>query len=178
MSATRSGFWTPSPSLTRCAPPAPWACRPLRSGASAPKTIRSGRSGTPPSKSDPVKELAEVDPGHDVDTEGEGDILRVSRARSPAIAPSRWTTTTTIPSQYLSVISRDDGLLPAVLHGRAVRLPSQTGGHHLRRWARPRMDAEDSRRPQALQRQGHFLHDRRDRPGQRRRHAACLPRRP
>jgi cellulose synthase/poly-beta-1,6-N-acetylglucosamine synthase-like glycosyltransferase/peptidoglycan/xylan/chitin deacetylase (PgdA/CDA1 family)/spore germination protein YaaH len=32
-----------------------------------------------PLKSDPVKELARVDPGYDVDTEGEGDILRITR---------------------------------------------------------------------------------------------------
>jgi peptidoglycan-N-acetylglucosamine deacetylase len=32
-----------------------------------------------PITSDPVKELAQVEPGYDVDTEGEGDILRVTR---------------------------------------------------------------------------------------------------
>ena len=32
-----------------------------------------------PGKSDPVKALAEVPPGYDVDTEGDGDILRVTR---------------------------------------------------------------------------------------------------
>jgi peptidoglycan-N-acetylglucosamine deacetylase len=32
-----------------------------------------------PMTSDPVKELAQVEPGYDVDTEGEGDILRVTR---------------------------------------------------------------------------------------------------
>ena len=32
-----------------------------------------------PMISDPVKELAQVEPGYDVDTEGEGDILRVTR---------------------------------------------------------------------------------------------------
>jgi cellulose synthase/poly-beta-1,6-N-acetylglucosamine synthase-like glycosyltransferase/peptidoglycan/xylan/chitin deacetylase (PgdA/CDA1 family)/spore germination protein YaaH len=32
-----------------------------------------------PMTSDPVKELAQVTPGYDVDTEGEGDILRVTR---------------------------------------------------------------------------------------------------
>jgi peptidoglycan-N-acetylglucosamine deacetylase len=32
-----------------------------------------------PTTSDPVKELAQVEPGYDVDTEGEGDILRVTR---------------------------------------------------------------------------------------------------
>ncbi|MCU1320172.1 MAG: polysaccharide deacetylase [Edaphobacter sp.] len=32
-----------------------------------------------PMRSDPVKELSKVEPGYDVDTEGEGDILRVTR---------------------------------------------------------------------------------------------------
>jgi peptidoglycan-N-acetylglucosamine deacetylase len=33
-----------------------------------------------PMQTDPVKALADVEPGYDVDTEGEGDILRVTRA--------------------------------------------------------------------------------------------------
>src|SRR5438309_2895593 len=33
-----------------------------------------------PMTSDPVKELAQVAPGYDVDTEGEGDILKVTRS--------------------------------------------------------------------------------------------------
>jgi peptidoglycan-N-acetylglucosamine deacetylase len=32
-----------------------------------------------PMHADPVKDLANVEPGHDVDTEGEGDILRITR---------------------------------------------------------------------------------------------------
>ncbi len=32
-----------------------------------------------PIHADPVKDLAEVDPGYDVDTEGAGDILRITR---------------------------------------------------------------------------------------------------
>jgi cellulose synthase/poly-beta-1,6-N-acetylglucosamine synthase-like glycosyltransferase/peptidoglycan/xylan/chitin deacetylase (PgdA/CDA1 family)/spore germination protein YaaH len=32
-----------------------------------------------PLQSDPIKELSQVEPGYDVDTEGEGDILRVTR---------------------------------------------------------------------------------------------------
>ena len=32
-----------------------------------------------PMRADPVKDLANVEPGHDVDTEGEGDILRITR---------------------------------------------------------------------------------------------------
>ena len=36
-----------------------------------------------PLKADPVKDLAQVEPGYDVDTEGEGDILRVTRKPQP-----------------------------------------------------------------------------------------------
>lgn len=36
-----------------------------------------------PGRSNPVKELASVDPGYDVDTEGAGDILRVTRKPQP-----------------------------------------------------------------------------------------------
>src|SRR5260370_20432040 len=35
--------------------------------------------GDPPISPDPVKGLAQVEPGYDVDTEGEGDILGVTR---------------------------------------------------------------------------------------------------
>src|SRR3984893_15016439 len=36
-----------------------------------------------PLRSDPVKDLAQVEPGYDVDTEGEGDILRITRKPQP-----------------------------------------------------------------------------------------------
>ncbi len=36
-----------------------------------------------PLNADPVKDLAQVEPGYDVDTEGEGDILRVTRKPQP-----------------------------------------------------------------------------------------------
>jgi hypothetical protein len=58
--------------------------RPSRSGGWAPRTTRCGRSGTSPSPRRPGKDLADVEPGYDVDTEGEGDILRVTRKPQPA----------------------------------------------------------------------------------------------
>ncbi len=39
-----------------------------------------------PLQGDPAKDLAQVEPGYDVDTEGEGDILRVTRKPQPGIA--------------------------------------------------------------------------------------------
>ena len=52
-----------------------------------------------PLHSDPVKALAEVSPGQDVDTEGDGDILRVTSRPRTATAPSPWTTTQPSPSR-------------------------------------------------------------------------------
>jgi spore germination protein YaaH len=58
-----------------------------------------------PLKSNPVKELAEVAPGHNVDTEGDGDILRVTGEPQNGHRTLTMDDDTTIPSQYLSVIS-------------------------------------------------------------------------
>ena len=51
-----------------------------------------------PIHSNPVLDLAHVEPGFDVDTEGEGDILRSRANHSPAAAPSPWTTTIRCPA--------------------------------------------------------------------------------
>ena len=58
-----------------------------------------------PLKGDPRKELADVAPGQDVDTEGEGDILRVARRPQFGHRTLQLDEDDTIPSQYLSVIS-------------------------------------------------------------------------
>jgi cellulose synthase/poly-beta-1,6-N-acetylglucosamine synthase-like glycosyltransferase/peptidoglycan/xylan/chitin deacetylase (PgdA/CDA1 family)/spore germination protein YaaH len=58
-----------------------------------------------PLKSNPVKELAEIAPGHNVDTEGDGDILRVTGEPQNGHRTLTLDDDTTIPPQYLSVIS-------------------------------------------------------------------------
>ena len=58
-----------------------------------------------PLKSNPVKDLAAVLPGQDVDTEGDGDILRVSRRPQSGHRTVQMDDDKTIPSQYLSVVS-------------------------------------------------------------------------
>jgi cellulose synthase/poly-beta-1,6-N-acetylglucosamine synthase-like glycosyltransferase/peptidoglycan/xylan/chitin deacetylase (PgdA/CDA1 family)/spore germination protein YaaH len=58
-----------------------------------------------PLKSNPVKALADVAPGQDVDTEGDGDILRVSERPQNGHRTIQLDDDTTIPSQYLSVVS-------------------------------------------------------------------------
>ena len=58
-----------------------------------------------PLKVDPRKELADVAPGQDVDTEGDGDILRVARRPQFGHRTLQLDDDDTIPSQYLSVIS-------------------------------------------------------------------------
>ena len=70
-----------------------------------------------PLRSDPVKDLAEVEPGYDVDTEGEGDILRVTRK------PQNGHRTVTMDDDGDGAAGlpvdhgRDDGLVSAVVHG-------------------------------------------------------------
>ncbi len=58
-----------------------------------------------PLKSDPQKDLATVAPGQDVDTEGDGDILRVTRRPQSGHRTLQMDDDNTIPSQYLSVIA-------------------------------------------------------------------------
>jgi cellulose synthase/poly-beta-1,6-N-acetylglucosamine synthase-like glycosyltransferase/peptidoglycan/xylan/chitin deacetylase (PgdA/CDA1 family)/spore germination protein YaaH len=58
-----------------------------------------------PTKSDPVKDLAVVAPGQDVDTEGDGDILRVTGQPQNGHRTLTMDDDKTIPSKYLSVVS-------------------------------------------------------------------------
>jgi cellulose synthase/poly-beta-1,6-N-acetylglucosamine synthase-like glycosyltransferase/peptidoglycan/xylan/chitin deacetylase (PgdA/CDA1 family)/spore germination protein YaaH len=58
-----------------------------------------------PLHADPVKQLAEVSPGQDVDTEGDGDILRVTGQPQNGHRTLSMDDDPTIPKQYLSVIS-------------------------------------------------------------------------
>jgi cellulose synthase/poly-beta-1,6-N-acetylglucosamine synthase-like glycosyltransferase/peptidoglycan/xylan/chitin deacetylase (PgdA/CDA1 family)/spore germination protein YaaH len=58
-----------------------------------------------PLHSDPAKDLAEVSPGQDVDTEGDGDILRVTSTPQNGRRTLTMDDDKTIPPQYLSVVS-------------------------------------------------------------------------
>ncbi len=56
-----------------------------------------------PLRADPVKDLAQVDPGYDVDTEGEGDILRVSRKPQPGHRTVTMDDDGMVPNEYRSI---------------------------------------------------------------------------
>ncbi len=58
-----------------------------------------------PLSSDPVKALADVSPGQDVDTEGDGDILRVTSPPQNGHRTLTMDDDPTIPRSYLSVVS-------------------------------------------------------------------------
>ena len=58
-----------------------------------------------PLKSDPAADLASVAPGQDVDTEGDGDILRVTGLPQNGHRTLTMDDDKTIPAQYLSVIA-------------------------------------------------------------------------
>jgi peptidoglycan-N-acetylglucosamine deacetylase len=58
-----------------------------------------------PLKIDPAKALADIAPGWDVDTEGDGDILRVTKPPQNGHRTISMDDDSTIPSQYLSVVS-------------------------------------------------------------------------
>ncbi len=53
-----------------------------------------------PLHANPVKDLAKVDPGYDVDTEGEGDILRVTRKPQPGSRSLTMDTDPAVPEPY------------------------------------------------------------------------------
>jgi len=56
-----------------------------------------------PTHADPVKELAQVEPGYDVDTEGEGDILRVTRKPQSGHRTVTMDDDKAVPMQFRSV---------------------------------------------------------------------------
>jgi cellulose synthase/poly-beta-1,6-N-acetylglucosamine synthase-like glycosyltransferase/peptidoglycan/xylan/chitin deacetylase (PgdA/CDA1 family)/spore germination protein YaaH len=58
-----------------------------------------------PLRANPGVDLAKVQPGQDVDTEGEGDILRVTSPPQNGHRTLTMDDDTTIPAQYLSVLS-------------------------------------------------------------------------
>jgi cellulose synthase/poly-beta-1,6-N-acetylglucosamine synthase-like glycosyltransferase/peptidoglycan/xylan/chitin deacetylase (PgdA/CDA1 family)/spore germination protein YaaH len=58
-----------------------------------------------PLAADPVKDLSDVDPGQDVDTEGDGDILRVTGRPQNGHRTLTMDDDDTIPAQYRSVVT-------------------------------------------------------------------------
>ncbi|QMV17303.1 glycosyltransferase [Granulicella sp. 5B5] len=58
-----------------------------------------------PLKADPAKDLATVSPGQDIDTEGDGDIIRVTGLPQNGQRTLEMDDDPTIPKQYLSVVS-------------------------------------------------------------------------
>jgi cellulose synthase/poly-beta-1,6-N-acetylglucosamine synthase-like glycosyltransferase/peptidoglycan/xylan/chitin deacetylase (PgdA/CDA1 family)/spore germination protein YaaH len=56
-----------------------------------------------PLRADPVKDLAQVEPGYDVDTEGEGDILRVTRKPQAGHRTVTLDDDHAVPPQYRSI---------------------------------------------------------------------------
>ena len=57
-----------------------------------------------PLHADPAKDLAQVDPGYDVDTEGEGDILRVTRKPQVGRRTITMDDDKSVPIQFRSVV--------------------------------------------------------------------------
>ena len=58
-----------------------------------------------PLHADPAKDLADVTPGHDIDTEGDGDIIRVTGLPQNGRRTVTMDDDPTIPKQYLSAVS-------------------------------------------------------------------------
>ena len=65
-----------------------------------------------PLSSDPVKELAAVDPGFDVDTEGEGDILHISRKLQTGRRTVTMDDDDSIPAQFRNITAEDMTVYP------------------------------------------------------------------
>ncbi len=56
-----------------------------------------------PTKADPIKDLANVEPGYDVDTEGNGDILRITRKPQNGHRTMTMDDDTSIPMNYRAI---------------------------------------------------------------------------
>jgi cellulose synthase/poly-beta-1,6-N-acetylglucosamine synthase-like glycosyltransferase/peptidoglycan/xylan/chitin deacetylase (PgdA/CDA1 family)/spore germination protein YaaH len=59
-----------------------------------------------PLRVDPVKELAEVSPGWDVDTEGEGDILRITRRPQKGHRTVKMDDDGAVPPEFRSIVAQ------------------------------------------------------------------------
>ena len=57
-----------------------------------------------PMNTDPEKTLTQVDPGYDIDTEGEGDILRVTRKPQSGLRDVTMDDDKTVPQQYRMIV--------------------------------------------------------------------------
>jgi len=58
-----------------------------------------------PLKANPVKDLTQVEPGYDVDDEGEGDVMRVTKKPQPGRREVTLDDDDTIPLDYRSIVS-------------------------------------------------------------------------
>ncbi|HEX4650716.1 MAG TPA: glycosyltransferase, partial [Granulicella sp.] len=58
-----------------------------------------------PLKANPVKDLSQVDPGYDVDDEGEGDVMRVTKKPQPGRRIVTLDDDDTIPLDYRSIVA-------------------------------------------------------------------------
>ncbi|HZY72378.1 MAG TPA: polysaccharide deacetylase family protein, partial [Edaphobacter sp.] len=65
-----------------------------------------------PTKADPVKDLATVEPGYDVDTEGDGDILRITRKPQDGHRTVTMDDDASIPANYRSITDETMDSLP------------------------------------------------------------------
>ncbi len=57
-----------------------------------------------PMNADPEKSLIKVDPGYDIDTEGQGDILRVTRKPQPGVRDVTMDDDKSVPLQYRMIV--------------------------------------------------------------------------
>ncbi len=104
----------------------------MRCGGSVPKTTRCGRSGTIRTKADPVKDLATVEPGYDVDTEGDGDILRITRKPQNGHRTVTMDDDASVPANYRMITEETMDSYPLSYTVAAVWVPSQEGSADLR----------------------------------------------
>jgi len=65
-----------------------------------------------PTKANPVKDLATVEPGYDVDTEGDGDILRITRKPQDGHRTITMDDDTSIPLNYRAITDETMDSLP------------------------------------------------------------------
>ncbi|GGG72665.1 polysaccharide deacetylase family protein [Edaphobacter dinghuensis] len=65
-----------------------------------------------PTKGDPLKDLATVEPGYDVDTEGDGDILRITRKPQDGHRTMTLDDDASIPLNYRSIVDETMDSLP------------------------------------------------------------------
>ena len=113
-----------------------------------------------PGHSDPVTALADVEPGYEVDTEGEGDILRVTRKPQDGKRVVTLDDDDAVKPEFKSITAETMTAYPLSYTVEQYGYQQKKVAISFDDGPDPEWTPAHSRRSQEVQRQGNLLHDR------------------